>query len=147
MKRLLIGGIVGGLILFVWSAFSHMVLPIGAMGLRSLPNENVVMPVMKDAIREPGLYIFPGMDLTRTLTSEEQAAWQERYRAGPVGLLVYRPQGENPMSPRQLITDGYLPVWRWRKLSSLLKRQWLSYRGIVYDQKTFTRDDLRDESG
>jgi hypothetical protein len=70
MKRLLIGGIVGGLILFVWSAFSHIVLPIGAMGLRSLPNENVVMPVMKDAIREPGLYMFPGMDLTRTLTSD-----------------------------------------------------------------------------
>ncbi len=105
MKRMLIGGIVGGIIMFVWSAFSHMVLPLGGMGLKPLPNESAVIPAMKEGIREPGLYMFPGLDMSKTPSAEEQAAWTERYKAGPVGLLVYRPQGEAPMSLKQLGTE------------------------------------------
>jgi hypothetical protein len=78
MKRWLIGGVIGGIIMFIWSAFSHMVLPLGEMGLKTLPNENVVIPAMKDGIREPGLYMFPGLDMSKKPTAEEQAAWAER---------------------------------------------------------------------
>ena len=36
MSRILIAGLVGGVIVFVWGAFSHMVLPIGEMGLSTM---------------------------------------------------------------------------------------------------------------
>ena len=36
MARILIGGLVGGIVLFFWGFVSHMLLPIGEMGLQSL---------------------------------------------------------------------------------------------------------------
>jgi hypothetical protein len=48
-----------------------------------------------------GLYFFPGMDMSRKPTAEEQAAWEAKVKSGPTDLLVYNPRGE-AMSPRQL---------------------------------------------
>jgi hypothetical protein len=31
----------------------------------------------------------------------EQEAWMDKYRRGPAGLLLYRPVGGEPMTPRQ----------------------------------------------
>lgn len=105
MKKILIAGILGGVVAFVWSSFAHMVLPTGTMGIRSLPNEEAVMTAMKQSIPEPGFYYFPGMDMSRKLTPEEEKAWAAKYAAGPVGILVYNPAGGAPMSPRQLLTE------------------------------------------
>jgi hypothetical protein len=100
--RILIAGIAGGLIMFMWSAFSHMVLQVGDAGLKSLPNEAAVISNLKANVPEPGMYFVPGMDMTKTYTAEEQAAWTERYTAGPNALLIYHPTGVSPMSASQL---------------------------------------------
>jgi len=105
MKRILIGGIVGGIVLFLWGWVAHMLLPIGDMGLKTIPNEEAVLAAMKDSIHDPGLYFFPGIDMSRKPTDEEWNAWKARYKAGPDGLLLYHPQGEEPISPKQLITQ------------------------------------------
>jgi hypothetical protein len=57
---------------------------------------------MKANIPHAGLYFAPGMDMSRTPTNEEAAAWSAKYEAGPNVFLVYRPIGITPMSPRQL---------------------------------------------
>jgi len=106
MKRILIGGIAGGLVMFIWGAISHMALPLGTMGLSTLSNEDAVLGVMKSSIPEPGLYFFPGMDLSRKATAVEEAAWRAKYVDGPTGLLLYHPQGSQPMSPRQLLVEA-----------------------------------------
>jgi len=105
MKKILIGGIVGGIVVFAWGAVAHMVLPLGKMGIRQMPNEDAVLGAMKQSIREPGLYFFPGMDMSREPSQEERQAWTARYAAGPVGILIYHPQGETPVSPKQLSTQ------------------------------------------
>ena len=102
MKRILIGGLLGGIIVFAWGAVSHMVLPIGTIGIKTLPNEAAVVGAMKNAIPEPGFYFFPGMDMSGKATPEEEKAWQARYAQGPTGILVYHPQGEQPLSPKLL---------------------------------------------
>jgi hypothetical protein len=71
MKKILIAGILGGIVAFLWSSFAHMVLPTGDMGVRSLPGEDAIVAAMKQSIHEPGLYFFPGMDMSRKLTPEE----------------------------------------------------------------------------
>lgn len=91
--------------MFMWGAVSHMLLPTGHMGLKPLPNEEALVGSMKEAIREPGLYMFPGMDMTRTLTEAEQEAWAAKHAAGPVGLVLFNPQGGEAMSPKQLVTE------------------------------------------
>jgi hypothetical protein len=105
MKRILIGGIVGGIVVFVWGAISHLVLPTGKMGIKQIPNEEAILATLKSSIQEPGFYFFPGIDMDREPTPEEESAWNAKYLAGPVGILVYHPTGSAPLSPRQLLTE------------------------------------------
>ena len=83
MKRILLGGTFAGLVVFIFSAIDHMALPTGHMGVKSLPQEDLVLGAMGTAIKEPGLYVFPGMDFSKKPTEEEQKAYIARYNAGP----------------------------------------------------------------
>jgi hypothetical protein len=105
MKRILLGGIFAGLVVFIFSAIDHMALPTGHMGLKSLPQEDSVSGAMRAAISEPGLYVFPGIDMQKRMSPEEEKAWTAKYVAGPTGILVYSPGGEPPMQPRMLSTE------------------------------------------
>ena len=60
-----------------------MVLPIGTMGLDSLPNDAALMPVLSSSLPGAGLYFYPGMDMSRTLTDEEEAAWNSVIAPAP----------------------------------------------------------------
>ena len=103
--RIILAGIAGGIAMFLWSFVSHTVLPLGEVGVKMLPNEPAVMSAMKANISEPGFYFYPGMDMAHDVSSEEQAAWAERYKAGPRGILIYPPTGAEPMGPGMLLTE------------------------------------------
>ena len=103
--RLLLAGIVGGIVVFIWGAITHVVLPLGEMGIQNLPNEEGIVDELKEGISEPGLYFFPGMDMNRKLSPEEQQAWEAKYTAGPTGILVYHPTGTKPLSAKLLLTE------------------------------------------
>jgi hypothetical protein len=45
------------------------------------------------------------MDMTRTATLEEQSAWMQKYAEGPTAILIYHPNGETAMSPKQFGTQ------------------------------------------
>ena len=100
--RILVAGLAGGIVLFIWGAVSHMVLGVGEMGFKTIPNEVSVVSNLKANLSEPGMYIVPGMDMTRTPTAEEQAAWTAKYQEGPNALVIYQPTGVAPFSPQQL---------------------------------------------
>jgi len=100
MKKVLLPGILGGLLVFIWSFISHVVLPIGSMGLKTIPNnEAPVLEAMKSNIQEPGLYFMPGHDMSRAPNEEEM----KRYEQGPTAFLIYHPTGEKAMSAGQLL--------------------------------------------
>jgi hypothetical protein len=102
-KKMIIATLLGGLTMFIWGGFSHLVLFIGT-GFRPLANEDKVMEVLKTNIPEQGLYFFPGKDF-RNSTKEQDAIFERKFRDGPVGLLVYRPIGGNPFEVSKLITQ------------------------------------------
>jgi hypothetical protein len=91
MKKVILGGLLGGLVLFVWGAISHMALPIGEAGVRSMPAaaEPAVLAAMKSAMNERAIYIFPG--ISHLPSEEEQKAWQAKYDAGPAGIVAFNP--------------------------------------------------------
>jgi hypothetical protein len=102
-KKVLLGGIVAGFVVFFWGFVSHTLLPLGEVGIAALPNEAVVVPVMRQSIQAPGFYMFPGMGKPHgEATEEEQKQWAEKYRQGPTGVLIYHPEGGVAMSPKQL---------------------------------------------
>ena len=106
MRRIILAALLGGLAVFIWGAISHMVLPLGEMGMQTIPrNEEQVLDALRSAISSPGLYFFPGMDMHKSLTPEEQKAWTEKYKSGPAGIMVIAPAGEEPTGPGQLIGE------------------------------------------
>ena len=132
MKRVLIGGILGGLTFFFWTWISHTVLPIGVMGISSLPNEQALLEPMKQQLREAGFYFFPGMDMSRKLSDEEMKAWEEKHRTGPAGILVYQPQGGESMSPKRLITQALTDL-----ISGLIIAIVISFVAASYGMRVF----------
>jgi len=104
--RVLIASLLGAVVVFAWGAVSHMALPIGDMGVKPLPSEAVVLGSIKRAVPERGAYLFPSPPRDEGMSAEEMAEaterWKEAYAAGPRGMLIFDPSGDDPMSPRML---------------------------------------------
>ena len=85
-RKILIAGVVAGIVFFVWGMLSHTVLGLGEVGVQPLPNQAVVLDSLKQNITAQGLYLFPW--------EEDQAKWQESFRVNPSGILVATPAGK-----------------------------------------------------
>ncbi len=109
MKNIVLGGMLAGVVLFVWGAVAHLLLPVGKMGMRELPHSTSISYALDLALEESGLYAFPWMNADENMSKKALADWEEAYRDGPVGMILYHPQGEEPMSSRlfavQFATD------------------------------------------
>jgi len=92
MQRVILGGVLGGLVLFVWGAISHMALPLGHAGIGTMnaEREPQVLEAMRGAMSERLIYMFPGGD-TQNMSPAELGEWQRRNAAGPSGLVVFDP--------------------------------------------------------
>jgi hypothetical protein len=96
--RILLAGILGGIVMFVWTSIAHMALPLGEAGINEIPNESAVLSAMQSSIGDKtGLYIFPGLGVgknaTREQKSEAMKQMQQRIAANPSGILMYHPPG------------------------------------------------------
>jgi len=96
--RILIAGVLGGIVMFIWSFIAHDVLPLGETGIREIPNEQGVLAAMQSSMGEtPGLYFFPGLGVgenpTRQQKSEAMKHRNDQLAANPSGILIYHPPG------------------------------------------------------
>lgn len=94
-KRVVIGGILGGLTMFLWLFVAHDFLPLGELGVQEIPNEAPVLSAMQAAIPQAGLYLFPGVGLGPNPTMQQRnaamPAYMKKYEQSPHGILVYHP--------------------------------------------------------
>ena len=58
-KSLMLGGLLGGLVLFVWGAISYMALPWHRMALEKFTDEAVVAQTLTANASVSGMYILP----------------------------------------------------------------------------------------
>ena len=58
--RVLISGLIGGLVFFVWAAVAHMVLPIGEMGMKVANSEDPVLAAHARQFSRRGCLHDPG---------------------------------------------------------------------------------------
>jgi hypothetical protein len=96
--KILLAGILGGIVMFVWTSIAHMVLPLGETGIREIPNESSVLTAMQSNIGDQtGLYIFPGPGVSKNASREEKNEamkhMAEKVAANPSGILMYHPPG------------------------------------------------------
>ena len=88
--------------MFVWGAISHLATPMGMMGFSQLHDEATIAAALKSSVSESGMYIIPGIDMSKAPTAEDTKARDEKARLGPVEFMVVNPEGREPMSPKQL---------------------------------------------
>jgi len=132
MVRIIIAAFVGGLVMFCWGAFSHMMLPFAEAGVKALPNESAITTALESNIKEPGFYFLPGMENMHNASEEQQAAWAAKYEKGPTAIIVYHPDGMEPLSPHQLGIEFLSNVLAALFVGLILSMSSASYFGRVF---------------
>lgn len=124
VKRVVIGGILGGLAMFVWLFVAHEFLSLGEMGVGEISNEAAVISAMQAAIPQAGLYLFPGIGLGPNPTSAQRnaamPAYLKKYEQSPHGILVYHPPSGAFNFGSALAREGALNVLEGLLTASLL---------------------------
>jgi hypothetical protein len=93
--RILIAGILGGIAMYIWSSLAHGVLPLGRVGVSTLPNEAAVVATLKTNLGDKaGLYEFPADMNAKT---------------GPGGTLVYHTD-VTQMGPSTLGSEAVVEI-------------------------------------
>ena len=95
--RILLAGIFGGVVMFVWNFVAHDLLPLGEMGVRVMTNEDAITSALQTNLGDNmGFYIFPSGGLTPGATGEQKKAAmqkaEEQMASGAAGVLIYRPK-------------------------------------------------------
>ena len=119
MRAVILGGLFGGLILFLWSALSWMVLPLHAQTLHSFKNETLVESALMASLDndQGGVYMLPN---------------PHGKKNGPFALVIVNPKGWGEMGVHMLI--GFLTQVLGAMLVTglLLKTGGMKYWGRVW---------------
>jgi len=92
--------VLSAVIVFVASSILHMLLPYHQGDYRKIPDEDKVLPSLRAAGLSRGLYIFPHA----THKDMKSPEVMEKYKQGPVGMMIVFPSG-TPVMPK------YLGLW------------------------------------
>lgn len=138
-KKIVLAGILGGIVMFLWGGLWHDQLPFGVVGLRSLPSEAAMLSTMKANIPDQGMYIFPGFGVPDDATFAEKKAGMRKLEqnppAGPQGFLIYRPTSTG-LSGKMLITEALTNILQALLVAFLLAqaglRRFSSRLGFVF---------------
>jgi len=95
MTRIVAGGVAAGIVLFFWGFVAHMLLPLGELGLQSIPTDENLAEAIKKDVREPGLYFLPGRDMSKSQSAEDMEAHMAKVAKGPYGFMVLYPNGRD----------------------------------------------------
>ena len=96
--RVLIAGLIGGIVMFVWGVAAHMALGLGDTGIRLPANENIVLSSLHEGLgTQPGVYILPSLDPKQMGDKAVLKAYSEKAVTSPYAFVVYLPQGEDMM--------------------------------------------------
>jgi len=112
MKRILLAGVLGGVALFLWGGLSHMVIGLGEVGVRPLPQQQPVMDTLRASTPQAGFYFFPAPDSARKLPPDMEG--------GPRGILIYHPTGATMAMGGQLLNECILNILQALILAFLL---------------------------
>jgi len=132
MKKTLLGGLVGGIILFVWSFLAWVILPLHTSTLHPIPNEDAVVSALQPALPAKGVYPLrsnPGMSADKAT----QDAWLAKMAQGPTGLIIYDPGGVDPMMTGQMSMGLLIDI-----LSALVV-SWLLTRSTAFSAPYMSR--------
>ena len=121
MKQTLLGGIVGGVILFIWSFLAWVILPLHEPTLHRIKDEDAVRTMLQSTIDTKAVYIVPhGPD--NKSDQAAMSAWEQKMKQGPTGLIIFDPQGSDPMMASQMVSGILIDILTGILIAWFLKR-------------------------
>src|SRR3954465_8100581 len=106
LLRVILGGIVGGLLVFFMGAFGHMVLGLQGRTLKNVPENEAFVEHVRGMNLKDGLYMFPEMPTGESGNdAEKYEAANEAYKKGPAGMLLIVPTGQDMMAGETLAKE------------------------------------------
>src|SRR5688572_15847902 len=118
--RVLIAGLLGGIVFFVWGALSHMVLRLGDQGFHYGTPYQATLAALKQDAREPGVYFLPSVPEEKMADEAAQTALAAESAGQGYAFVVYHPDGNagaaamGPLLGKQFVTDflsALLAAW------------------------------------
>lgn len=106
--RIFIAGLLGGLTLFLWGAFAHMVLPLGETGMAESRNEDAVLSALKDNLPQAGVYVLPGLSTEQMGDPGKVEAYKAKAPNAPYAFVVYHPDGRDGTLMQRNLLHEYL---------------------------------------
>src|SRR5687768_16168707 len=97
--RIVLAGLIGGILLFGMGATNHIVFQLQGRTLLNMTDSETFAEHLKARGLKHGLYVYPDMPTPAEHSdAAKMAAINERYKAGPSGMLLIAHPGEDMMS-------------------------------------------------
>jgi hypothetical protein len=109
--RVLVAGLIGGIVMFVWGVTAHMALGLGETGIQLPANEDVVLSGLHEGLgNQSGVYLLPSLDPNKMGDAAVVKAYSAKAATSPYAFVVYLPQGTDmlqmgPQIGRQWASD------------------------------------------
>jgi hypothetical protein len=108
--RIAVAALIAAVVIFIWQAVAHMLLPIGEMGFRLPQNEDIVLQAVTTGLTTPGIYYLPSIDPSKMGDEATVKAWSEKSKKNPYVFAVINtpPEGDptsmSPQLAKQFVT-------------------------------------------
>jgi len=102
LKQIIIGGLLGGITLFMWGFISWVAMGWHDNTVRSHDGVKAVVKNINEHLPETGVYYFPPMTFEQD-DEEALAEWMELHRTEPHGMIFYNATLGDPMAPSRLV--------------------------------------------
>ncbi|MFO0783191.1 MAG: hypothetical protein U0636_05870 [Phycisphaerales bacterium] len=109
--RIIVGSLAGTVVAFLYGFITWAVLDLWGGKIHTVPLDMDMGALVVRALPEDGMYAFPPFDKERLAKVGESSPegqklaeeWEARYRQGPVGYVLVRKQGVEPMGPSTFV--------------------------------------------
>lgn len=136
--RVLIAGLLGGIVFFMWGFVAHTVLPIGEMGMKMPTSEEPVLAAARDSLPGEGVYVIPGLAPDKMSDEAAIKAYSEKAKVNPYAFVVYQPVGQDGMD----MTDNLIKQFITDTLSALIVAFVLALGSFAFGKRVLTATAL-----
>jgi hypothetical protein len=117
--RILIASVIGGIVVFIVGAICHARLKLQTRSFQNIPDNTTFVEQLTNRGLKPGFYVFPDMPTDEEQKDKERnKVLNERYKAGPSGMLLVVRPGDDMMSleifGKEVVSDiiaAFLAAW------------------------------------
>lgn len=107
MIRVIIAGVLGAVVYFVWGMAAWMYLPLHNATIHQLDDETRMTRMLEDRKLETGVYVVPFTENPVDDVKNTGSVFYKKHTKGPIYSIYYQAEGKEPMGIPVLI-NGFI---------------------------------------